>query len=589
MSSEAGGRTGRILALVGLVLVVIVLSLRRLDDWDLPWHLATGRVIAQTHSIPRIDDLAFTHGVVKYTEVISDVLLYGVIHVFGPFGLQLLNGLTVGATALALHRTLRGVGPFSYIVVALAIVTMSPWLYIRPATLSLLLLAVVMLVIDLHRREPESQRSERALLLLVPLQFVWANVHGYAPLGAILLWLHAGHRVVARLRPSPLTPREDGRALMIPIVAAVLSTAATAMSTAGPRLLVMVHRFDEDLEGITEWMRPTLKLVWQISPAAYLLILLVLVALLFGRDPEARTRAPSLFDLMVLVLAGALFLRAIRFIPVAALLVAPFCARRLDAYVRPSRVMHLACGFAAILPAFVVALGIEQLLGIGWQPTAFPEAATQFIEQRRPAGRMWNFMPYGGYLAWRLHPTYRVFNDGRNALARDRSLVTRGRRSMFEAPVFAELVSELDMQWAITCTIPGLCTGAAKFNEPLASSPDWRMVYFDDVAAIYVRRGGPNVALGERGYRAIDHLTTSSSMFELATKGGAKPADLAHDGLLAASQAPTSVRANTFAAIGALATRDQAMFDSAIARLQQIAPDTDAIPTLKNAWQSAPR
>lgn len=570
-SGAAAARLGGGLAVVGLVLGTVVLALRRLDDWDLPWNLATGRIIVQTKSIPRVDDLAFTHGVVKYTEVIADVVLYGVMRALGPLGLQAFGGLVAGATAWLLHRQVRRFGPLSFVVVAIAMVAAHPWLYVRPQTISFLLLAAVMLVIELHREDPE--RHRRALWAIVPLQLVWANVHGYAPLGVLLLLVYGGERALRERRAG------------LPLLVAAAAAVATSISTAGPRLLVMTQRFDEDLAGISEWVAPTPSIVWQTSPAFFLVLAAVAVALLFGREPDGR-RAPPVYDAFILVLSAAMLARAIRFVPVVALLTVPLVTRRLAPFVRPTRVMQLACGFSAILPALVLLVALEDLLGVGWQPGWFPENATRWIEEKRPSGRMWNFMPFGGYLAWRLHPQHRVFNDGRNALVRDRSIVTRGRLSMSDAAVFQELVRDFDMQWAVTCTIGSFCPPSSQMSAPLTTLRDWRMVYLDEVAAIYVRDQGPNRALAEQGYLTIHHLTTARELLDVVQKKTLPAPLVAHDGRLAAAHAPNSVRAQTFAAIGALATRDKPAFDAALSRIQTLAPESDAVPTLQAAWQA---
>ncbi|MBI2395814.1 MAG: hypothetical protein HYV09_39985 [Deltaproteobacteria bacterium] len=578
-SGAAAARLGSGLALVGLLLGTVVLAFRRLDDWDLPWNLATGRIIVQTKSVPRVDDLAFTHGVVKYTEVAADVVLYGVMRALGPLGLQVFGGLIAAATAWLVHRQVRRFGPLSFVVVAIAMVAAHPWLYVRPQTISFLLLAAVMLAIELHREEPE--RHRRALWAIVPLQLVWANVHGYAPLGVMLLLAYGGERALRERRAG------------LPLLVAAVAAAATSISTAGPRLLVMMQRFDEDLAELTEWTAPTPSIVWHTSPAFFLVLALLVVALLFGREPDSGTggpgstrRAPPLYEVFILVLSAAMLARAIRFVPVVALLTVPLITRRLAPFVRPTRAMQIACGFAAVLPAFVLFVALEDLLGVGWQPGWFPENAARWIEERRPAGRMWNFMPFGGYLAWRLHPKHRIFNDGRNALARDRSIVTRARLSMSDAAVFQELVREHDMQWAVTCTIGSFCPPSAQLNAPLTTLREWRMVYLDEVAAIYVREGGPNRALAEQGYLAIHHLTTARELLEVVQKKSLPAPLVAHDGRLAVTHAPNSVRAQTYAAIGALAIRDKAAFDAALGRIQALAPESDAVPTLQAAWQA---
>lgn len=537
----------RVLAAVGLLLTAVVLTLRRLDDWDLPWHLATGRIIVATRSIPRVDDLAFTHGALKYIEVVSDVALYLTMRAFGPLGLQVLNGLVVLALALLLSRLMRGA--FSYVVIGLVLVTIAPWQYIRPATVSLVFIAAALWLLETRR-----------YWWLVPLQLVWANTHGYAPLGVMLVWLHlVGDRSVADGAPGARGKK---------IAAAVAATVATMLSTAGPRLLIMVRRFDEDLTGISEWMRPTPAMLLQVSPAIYLLLALLVVALL--------VRRPSVFEGGVLLIATALLVTAIRFVPVFAVMVAPFIGARLQP--RLTKLTELACGLAALAPPLVIGLSLEAYLGVGWYLPYFPEGAVRFIEQKRPAGNMWNFMPFGGYLAWRLHPDYRVFIDGRNALARDRAIVTRARLSLADSAELEFVMRDFQIQWAVTCTIQPNCKG---FSQPLTTKQGFRMVFLDDVAAIYVRETGENAALAAGGYRVVHHLSTAPQLLALAQQG----VDLSHDGELAVAQAPNSVRALTVRAIGALSVRDEPAFRAALARLKQLAPDTDAIPVLEGAWR----
>jgi hypothetical protein len=196
---------------------------------------------------------------------------------------------------------------------------------------------------------------------------------------------------------------------------------------------------------------------------------------------------------------------------------------------------------------------------------------------------MWNFMPFGGWLAWRLDGAHEVFMDGRNALAREPSLVVRAARSEEDQATFDGLVAELDMQWAVARAAEG-----EVFALPLAREERWAMAFLDDAAAVYVRRDGPNAPLAAEGYRVLRHLSTRERVLRmavaLATEAGPRADDLAHDGALAAAQAPDSARAAFFEACGAVATRDRAVFDRARARLARLSPGTASLTALEDAW-----
>ena len=73
------------------------------------------------------------------------------------------------------------------------------------------------------------------------------------------------------------------------------------------------------------------------------------------------------------------------------------------------------------------------------------------------------------------------------------------------------------------------------FGIPLARSRDWALVHLDDVAAVYVRRQGPNAALAGAGYQMFRHLNNPSALLNLALQGGSAARPLQHDGQLAAA------------------------------------------------------
>jgi hypothetical protein len=125
-----------------------------------------------------------------------------------------------------------------------------------------------------------------------------------------------------------------------------------------------------------------------------------------------------------------------------------------------------------------------------------------------------------------------------------------------------------------------------RFNVPLATKVGWRMVFRDEVAAIYVREAGPNAALATDGYRVLNHLTTPQELY--AALGTLNPIDVAHDGARAMEQAPTSPRGLLFGLIGAFAVRDRDAFDSAAAKLEALAPNDGDVADLRARW-SEPR
>ena len=530
---------------------------RLLGDFDLPWHLATGRVIAQTHAVPTIDPLAYTHEPLRYVEPLGDLLLWGVYRGVGPLGLQLLSGVVSIAVAASLFLQARR-SALVFGVVSLLLAALVAWLVVRPATLSFAFLSWELLLIEMHRRAPDERRARIALASLPALLLVWGNVHGFVSIG---VWL-----VLAYLVVSLVERRVGPRFFAIVAASAVV---AGCLNPGGPRVLLGPARFSEDLGAVADFARTSPAFLFRQEPLTLVVAALGLLALVV-RGEERRTW----WDLGLVLGGLAGYALAIRTIPLGMPLMAPVIVRRLGAVqVRGS--VQWALAMTPLFSAAQSLIHADTAPGIGFDRTHFPTRAVSWIESAAPQGHMWNFWPYGGYLALALHPRHLVLMDGRNALARSPDLTRELHRSEASAADFLSLTVRYDLQWAIVNAREG-----AQGSVPIMQSSEWTMVHLDDLAAVYVRRSGPNAALAGAGYRWLRHLTPPEQALRLAVEGGAQAADLAHDGALARAQDPDSARSAFFGACGALAVRDRAAFEASWAALSRLVPEHPGLRVL---------
>lgn len=547
---------------VGAALALYVLATRCLGDPDVGWHLATGRSIAAHGAIPRIDDIAIAHAPVRYVVAVSDVFLYSAIRTGGALGLQIFGALVPIATSALVFFTGRKT-PLALIMSALVLAALNAWVSPSAAPLSYPLLAGTLLLLDHHRRAPGSRGGRRALQALVPLLFVWANTHGSVAIGAAVVVTYAVARLVRR---------EHDRPTVLLTIAAVL---AATLNPGGARVLLATARFGESLGSVTEWRPPTLALLLDHEPLVLVIGALGIAALAFGREPDdSETKRPELFDVLAVLGSIAGVTQMTRMIPLAAIVIAPIVARRFGHLVPRTPAMALAASSATIAGAAFLLVNPTTTRGVGFDPIIFPVEATSFIERTEPTGRMWNFWPFGGYLAWRLGPEREVLIDGRNTLAHHRPLVERADASIVDPEAFEKLVDELDLQWAIT---------RASSAEPssgagVARSKRFAMIYFDDVAAVYARREGANAALARDGYRILRHDMPPVVMLDIATGANTSARlALAHDGDLALEQAPSSKRSAFVYACGAIAMHDDKKLGSAIETLSRLGADPSLI------------
>jgi hypothetical protein len=577
----------RIVAPLAILATSAVLTTRRLADFDLPWRLASGRQIVATHSIPRVDDLTFPHLPIPYSGWLGDLATYAAFRAGGTTGLQVAAGL-LGALVLAvlwaeMHRA-REERASAWLVLALAAVAMSTWLTLRPAVVTFALAGVTLLAIDVHRRAPGTLKGRAALLALGPLALPWAVIHqgsvALLPMVGAYLVHRAACRVFGRSGDgwrARLLPAHDGSDLGICALTLAVAAAALLCTPGIGILLSKAGSAGADMRAIaTEWAATTPTFLIDTELGAGLFLVVAAVALAFGRG-EDGARIPALFDLAIAALAASA-LPWVRGIPLAVVLLAPLTARRLDPLLRPIPFARAPAAAVLLAVAPIVFFRTTDQRGSGFEPRNFPEPAVAWIEEKRPSGNMWNFSPFGGYLEWRLYPSFRPFIDGRIL---DYPLAARARAAEFDAAVFEPLAREYAMEWAV-CGV----SEWELFCLPIAASSDWTMVFWDDNSAVYVRRDGPNAALARQGYGLFRHLTGNLLALQHATAPASadEAAELRHDGDLAAAQAPGSARALFLATCGALAARDRPAFDAALARLAREAPSHPSLAILSHSW-----
>lgn len=572
----------RALVALGVATTFAAVAVRKVGDFDLPWHLASGRQLVAEHAIPHVDDFAYTHRPIEHVDALSDLAFYAVYRAGGALGLQLFTAALSVAIGLVLWATVKKEGPAAWLAVALALGAMSAWLLARPATVGFLFLAVTMLLLSRDRDVADQPlRKRRALCALPPLFFAWTCSHPSIFIGVVILLGYAAYRAacaVLRGRAGALFPAEDGAGSPSTAAAAVLGVAAVLLSPGGATVMLGPLRAHADMHLVTEWASPTLSFITLTEPGTGLLLLVALAALVFGRGPKGRI--PNAFDLGIVLLALALGATAVRLLAVGAVLLAPFVARRLASSIRPTALMEACAGGSLLLVGPVLLAKSDVGLGIGFEETHYPEAAVLWIKEKKPAGHMYNFMPFGGYLSLRLYPEQRVLIDGRQAFVHGHELVERVERADVDPEAMSKLVRDYEIEWAITRSREG-----EPFGRTLAISREFTMVFFDDVAAVYAKNDGPNAELARGGYQVFRHLMPLEIPLRDALQ--AKRGDAwSHDGALAAVQAPKSPRAHFVDACGAIAAKDRQRFDAALAELARLAPQSQPMnDLLRAAWQ----
>jgi len=121
--------------------------------------------------------------------------------------------------------------------------------------------------------------------------------------------------------------------------------------------------------------------------------------------------------------------------------------------------------------------------GFGVAKHAHPVKAANFIEAADLAGEMFNDPAIGGYLIWRLFPNRRVYFDGRWEVYGD-EFFENFKLVCGDPSLFQEQAEALGIGYAV---LPHNLGHVRRLIVHMTDSPEWRLVYFDEVSMVFAR------------------------------------------------------------------------------------------------------
>jgi len=429
--AAASRRSRRVLAGVA-VGVVLVLALSKVTSTDTWVHLSLGRWIVENGAVPRSNVLSYTQPdrpTIDH-QWLFQVCLYALERGVGIDGVIVVKAVVVAAAFAAVLATARRKGADPAIACLTLVVAACAARFrftVRPQVVAFLLFGAYLGLVERWRQD-----GSRLLAALLPLQVLWANLHGSAILGCGLLLACAlaetARRLIARGRrdvmPRPRPPTD--LALLWGIAA--LSVPATLANPNGVRLLTMpfTHAAAQAAYGLKELLQDRASLDWADLGSRHVFFAVLGVAGCFSVVVALMRRDVTEAGL-VAGLAWA-SVRSERFIGLFAIAVAPIVAsnvsialgtrRTTSATAGPRRATSLGVAVAALLltgSAGLWMLSRHQPPGLGLAPGLFPERETTWLHDHYKAARLFNEFEDGGYVYW--HTRRPVFIDSRGMLA----------------------------------------------------------------------------------------------------------------------------------------------------------------------------
>lgn len=477
---------------VGLLLRAPIVAI----DNDLWYHLSHGRYVLSEGHVPTTSYFSFLEPQREWVDYywLFQVLVYQLHRLAGYEGLVALRVVVYAVFLVGVASCLRVAGRrarndawWSLLFGLCAAHAFFKYQMVRPHTISYLAIPLFLALLE---------RGGRSLWLLPPLAMIWVNMHGIEyPVMLLVLGAYLLDGLWRRWRGAGAEdPREATRRL----ACLGLSMAAVFATPHGGDLVrVPFVSTAQASFYLDELSKLPLSSYFSVafSPSGFPTLtaanVLFSFALLAGLGQAVRRRL-RIAHLVLLVGAGVLLVKSVRFTYEASLLVLPLLAAHGPLWPTGERqggersarrplAGSVLLGFFLLTPWLYLAHRMPD--GEEQRPLSLrnlPHGIASFLVSADTGGKVMNNPNVGGYLQWALPESYRIFMDLEIPfLFRDEDIYEVSS-AFFDPASLARFLERHDPTYiAATLAAPG-------FPTLIAAHPQYVPVFFDDTARLYV-------------------------------------------------------------------------------------------------------
>ena len=529
-----------IIPVFSLLVIVFLTYANTVDDLDLWWHLKTGQVIFETLRIPDKDEFSYTsyvpghirnigteHG--ETTKLPSEdinrflssgfikrnwlsQLIFYLTYLYGGFtGIGILKSCIFVSAFLILYLAMksRGAGQWTaFLVLCLVAYIGRDFNYTRPQIFSFLFFTCMLSILY------DFKRGGKSIYLLPLLMVIWANMHGGVILGVIIILAFTAAELMKYVLHSARGMKKfsflDKNQIRVLALFAALSALASLVSPSGPKTFLFPWILRNSLFAtIEEYHRPML---YEYHAYWAMVLLTALCGLIL-----AAMRRLDITDLLLCLTVILPSLRSNKYIIYFALGAGVFLAYAVTCTgirmkenplikgtydkAGPSGIPLQGALSLLIATASAIALihisASGDVLEFDMKEKRYPSRAATFIKENRLSGNMFNPFNWGGYLAWRLFPDYRVFIYGRavneTAFYHFTQIISAANGNASEAgrPLWKRLLDAYNINFILTSALTS--TGnIVPLVDRLYQDREWELIYQDGRSLIFLKAAESN-------------------------------------------------------------------------------------------------
>ncbi len=480
------------ITIVAIFVLILILSLRKIYDTDIGFHLRGGEWMLENKSFHHFDVFTYT---VRNNEYIAmywmfQIILYLLYKLGGDGLISIFNSIILLVFfVLVFYRLRRSAVPLWLCAISLfaCILPIEIRFGVRPEIFTYLFLVLVLLVLDDY-----FYRRSKRLYLLPMIMLAWVNFHGLYILGFIAIGCY--------LISTYVHQRPQFKGLLKWSVLSLIVTLINPYFLKGwsfPFYLftrLQSHSIFKD--AITEFASPFSLRGYLLTHHLALYIYYIFNLFSIGVSIATFNRR-KIHELLLLILFGYVSLTAVRNIPLFTIIAIQIVALGIrDLMEQVDRLKKffskleftLAIGILIIAVSFALQVKNNHYyarrgggsFGVGFDSLVHPIKACEFLKKHNINGRILNDLNRGSWLIWSTHLP--VFIDGRLEVMREEFF--REFHESHSPGGINELIAKYN---PVVIFFDYSYPEALYWDIDLENNSDWRIIYWDETSIIYAR------------------------------------------------------------------------------------------------------
>ncbi|HKR04234.1 MAG TPA: hypothetical protein VJY62_06310 [Bacteroidia bacterium] len=509
----------------------VVISIKQIREPDIWWMLETGEWICKNHQVPMVDMFSYTFEGTPWINVKwgFEVLLYGISLIGGPEFTPVLQCIVTVLILVILLNTFLFIKnyifkiPVTYPTYGIIIVSFL-FLFInefrlngRPEMISHLMTALYLnILIKARFKRP------KFVFWIIPLQVIWTNFHEAYGTGMIIMLISACaiwiENYFSKKYKTETGISDDVKKNFS--VAAFLALIAPALHPRGFKMIyhpVEIFKQVGENKFTTELVSFTDHDYWHYQSYFNVGIFLICLVYFFSNYKKPKKNSGrSLFQsflvfglsyFILFILFFYLSLTAFRNIPFFIIISTPVMAVALEKFFSGIKKISLSpkiiyvsllvfgmFSYASVTTNhYYKTFNMRDSFGMKIDADKNPVGAAKFLSDHHLTGT--GFCDYltSSYLLWKLYPGFKTFIDLRDLDIFPESFFKSYLLTTSVPQYFDSSDAKVHFEYAVVYRLQSLA-----LHQHLIASNNWDLVYFDAVAALYLKKNEKNKMLIEQ-------------------------------------------------------------------------------------------